>query len=247
VTEAGLSAPPGHYLRGVTSASLPRVWWFPPAAGLLRPSPEKPTTYGKYDLDAQPHVPHPDPELSWLADEPPVSEWSLDSSDATPQRRLARSELFSVLDGLEPPRALAALAEQPELQRRLRSFTGCYFDLGHHAVPTQECELLLHLVSDQQWVRHWLVLLLHDGSSPVVSTTLPIGFDLPDDWGQSPGEDPVPDVVAVDGSSDLTLTGDSVEEFLYRLWVENEIAFRTREGRALSEPLRAYAAHLGSA
>jgi catechol 2,3-dioxygenase-like lactoylglutathione lyase family enzyme len=128
------------------------------------------------------------------------------------------------------------------LQRKMRSYTGCYFDLGDKAVATEAGGTLVHLVSDQQWVRHWLVLVAPDGSSPVLSTTLPLAFDLGED--DSAGEEPIPDVVPLDGSLDLTISADSVEEFLYRFWIENEIAFRAADGDLLVEPFASYRAHM---
>lgn len=219
---------------------LSRVWWFPSSAALPRPTPSGLATYCGYDLDEQPKLADVDPHVGWLRAQPSVTAWALDRSDEFPQRRIVGHELNVLLGDVEPPPALAALAADPGLQRKMRSYTGCYFDLGDTAVPTDVGATLVHLVADQQWVRHWLVLVGPDGQSPVLSTTLPLGFDLGAD--ESPGEEPIPDVVRLDGSLDLTLSADSVEQFLYRFWIENEIAFRAAESDLLTEPFASYVA-----
>jgi hypothetical protein len=40
------------------------------------------------------------------------------------------------------------------------------------------------------------------------------------------------------------VAADSLEEFLARFWLENEIAFRVSDGEALAEPFNTYAAAL---
>lgn len=227
------------------TGELPRVWWFPSSPGLPRPTAAEPSTYCRYDLDAQPALPEVDAGLTWLSAEPPALEWSIDTPDATPQRRLVSTQLLTVLNGKAAPEALATLGARPELQRKVRSYTGCYLDLGDRTVPTDRGGVLLHFLSDQQWVRHWLVFLDDDGQAPVLSTTLPIGFDLPDDWVETPDEEHVPEVIPLDGSLDLTLSADSVEQFLYRFWIENEVAFRTAGGdEPLTEPFQSYVEQL---
>jgi hypothetical protein len=93
----------------------------------------------------------------------------------------------------------------------------------------------VHLLSDQQWCLHWLVYVDANGSESVVTTAEPLGFKLGlDDW-----EKPIPPVVPLDGSYDLRVCADSVNEFLYRFWIENELFYAG--GKATREPLLAYA------
>jgi hypothetical protein len=198
-------------------------------------------TYYGYDLDGQPQLADISPSLAWLRGYPSTSAWALDREDEPAQRRLSAKALRELLPHAEPPAALAALAAEPELQSRMRSYTGCYFDLGDMAARTTTGATLVHLISDQQWVRHWLVLVGSEGSTPVLSTTVPLGFDVGDD---EPGEEPIPAVIPLDGSLDLTLAADTVEDFLYRFWIENEIAFRAAEDEALPEPFASYAARV---
>jgi hypothetical protein len=103
--------------------------------------------------------------------------------------------------------------------------------------------VLLYFLSDQQWCRHWLIFIDAQGDEAVLTSTAPIGFDLPSNWGDEYGEVAVPDVIPLDGSFDVELCADSFAEFLYRYWVENELYFGLAEGH-LSRPVAAYAADL---
>jgi hypothetical protein len=216
--------------------SLPRIWWFPSTEGLQRDGVDA-GTYWAYPLEAQPTIGREaDPELTWLDGQPAAAEWGLDTTDAAPTRPVALDALRAVLTDTPAPTALVTMATRPHLQRRMRSFTGCYLDLADRAVPVAGGGLLVHFLSDQQWIRHWLVLVDGNASAPVLSSAEPIGFDLPgDDW-----REPLPAVVPFDGSVDLTVAADSLEEFLFRFWIENEIAFRHDNGEALNGPFAAY-------
>jgi hypothetical protein len=233
------------YRRRMTAPALPRVWWFPSAPGLTLTG-DKRWTYCPFDLDDQPRLTDVDPQLSWLADWPPVTEWALDNGDAAPVRPTTDEGLRGALDGLRPPTALATLAAQPDLQAKIRSYTGCYLDLGDKAVPVESGGVLLHFLSDQQWVRHWLVLLDAGAPELVMSSSLPIGFTLSEDLEASVESQAIPDVVRLDDTLDLSVCADSLEQFLYRYWIENEIAFRTSNHEMLPEPFLTYAARLHS-
>lgn len=224
-------------------ADVPALWWFPSAPGLAGRTGIDGGTYWAYPLEDQPAI-SADPDLAWLRRQESVPEWALDNPDASPQRRLTLAGLHDLLGEVQPPRALLELAKDESLQRRIRSYTGCYLDLGDRTVPTADGRLVLHWLSDQQWVRHWLILLDSSEESLVLSTTLPLGFNLPDDWGDLDGEPAVPDAVPLDGSIDLSVAATSVEEFLYRFWAENEIAFRIAAGETLDQDLSHYAQRL---
>jgi hypothetical protein len=221
-------------------SSLRRSWWFCEIEG-LRPVPGY-TTYAEFDLDDQPDVGGVDGSLSWLEGQPEHRRWSIHDSDQAPQRRLTAEELAALVRvDLRLPPTLTVLAKRADLQRRIRSATGCYLDLGDELVPTsKEGGYLLHLLSDQQWVRHWLVYLDRDGGESVVTTAEPVGFVLPEDdeWEARP-----PDVIPLDGSFDLQVCADSVGEFLFRFWVENELHFG-RGFRKASPAVSSYAAQL---
>ncbi len=209
--------------------------------GLPGCRPNEPrATYGGHDLDEQPDVPRQE-DLSWLeGGRSEQLQWSIAGEDAAaPVRPLTAAGLEAVTAELPVPPSLRLLAERPELQRRIRSATARYLDLGDFATATTvEGGRLIHVLSDQQWIRHWLLYLDAAGGEAVLTTTEPIGFKLPDDWP------PPPSVIPIgNGEIDLEVCADSFAEFLYRFWIENEIFFAHRQSRALSPPAAAYAAH----
>lgn len=162
--------------------------------------------------------------------------------------RTAHTSLTEKLDllGLERNQADPALLtflDSPDLQGAIRSCTGCYHELGESLVNIVGTDdALLHILSDQQWTKHWLVYCSagpHRGV--VLAADLPYGFDTTDEY-----EAPVPTPLAVTMPSDLTLVADSFEEFLKRFYLENEISFSTVSGDAgfESEQVERYADQL---
>jgi hypothetical protein len=98
-------------------------------------------------------------------------------------------------------------------------------------------------LSDQQWVRHWLLYLDSDGNEGVVTTEAPIDFDLSrdPDW-----QDPPPDKVGLEGAGDLDLCAPNFARFLYRFWLEDELHFALSGERPLSGAVKAYADQLAA-
>ncbi|MGQ1838627.1 hypothetical protein ACT4S2_09225 [Kocuria turfanensis] len=97
------------------------------------------------------------------------------------------------------------------------SATDCYFDLGHHLVPV-DGGYLLHLLSDSQWVRHWLLFVGEGAASAVVTTSYPAGFALDVEesayWKTEPWE--------------YVVCAPSFAEFAWRWWMDNEIFHAVR-------------------
>ncbi len=177
-------------------------------------------------------------DLNWLEGEAEKAKWSVADEGAAPVRPLTAAGLEAVAAGLPVPPSLRLLAERPELQRRIRSATACYLDLGDFAVATTaEDGYLIHVLSDQQWVLHWLLYFDARGGEAVLTSREPIGFDLPASWPAPPCVIPVGS-----GAIELEVCADSFAEFLYRFWIENEIYFAHRQSRALSPAAVAYAA-----
>jgi hypothetical protein len=222
-------------------APLPRTWWFPSIPGYRT---DTRATYVRHNLDDQPRIEALDDQLSWLEADAEKPEWSIDHSDGGgPVRALTPAALDAVSRGLPLPASLRLLAQRRDLQRRIRSATACYLDLGDFRTPTTaNGGYLIHLLSDQQWCRHWLLYLDTAGNEAVATSTEPIGFDLPDDWP------PLPQPVPADGSTvNLEVCADSFAEFLYRFWIENEVWYALHEGRASTQEAASYAAQLSPA
>jgi len=119
MSDLAVSGGPAHPL-----AALPRVWWFSWLPG-YRPGAR--ATYAGYELDDQPPTPA-DEGLRWLENEAGKPEWSI--ADGDPVRALTSAGLEAVASGLPVPASLRLLAARGDLQRRIRSATACYLDLG---------------------------------------------------------------------------------------------------------------------
>jgi hypothetical protein len=75
---------------------------------------------------------------------------------------------------------------------------------------------LLHIVSDSQWVRHWLLYVVDDDDPAVVTTIHQTGFEIHSEeqayWESEPWN--------------YTVCTANFAEFLWRWWMDNEIFFR---------------------
>jgi hypothetical protein len=77
---------------------------------------------------------------------------------------------------------------------------------------------LLHVLSDSQWVRHWLLFVGAVTQTAVVTTRYPAGFELDaeesDYWEEE--------------SCGYVICADSFAEFVWRRWMDNEIFYRLK-------------------
>jgi hypothetical protein len=185
-----------------------------------------PGTYGFHDSPSAPIERELDDELRWLRAEAVVPESLAADSHAPPPIRPATAEELSVLVGSRTavlPASFRAFVAHDEPRRRVRSCTACYLDLGDYVVPTSNGEgWLIHFLSDQQWVMHWLLYFDGHGHEAVIATEVPFGFETDEN---PPG--------TFDGAAvGAAVCAESFSEFLYRFWIENEIWF------ALDKPAR---------
>jgi len=209
-------------------ADLPRGWWFARLPG-YRVEDGPSSTYNRFDLDAQPAVlDRLRRGWGWLANRRPAALWAITQDDDGEDRHVLASARLDEVVGHHPvDPALRSFVERPELQRLIRSCTGCHLDLGDFAVPIAGAPgVLCHVLSDQQWARHWLVWCA-DGQDrgTVLTSTLPYGFDT-GDWYP----DEVPGRIDALAGSDLEVCADSFEEFCFRFWIENELHFASHDG-----------------
>lgn len=171
--------------------------------------------------------------MHFLQDKRPVATWAItQDADWAHSRVLTRKKLSAIVGEHRTPEALNVFATRPKLQKKIRSGTGCHLDLGNFAVPvTGTPGVLCHFLSDQQWVKHWLV---YCGDGPengtVVATDLPYGFETDGQF-----EEDVPRSIDLARASDVTVCADSFEEFIYRFWVENELS-SVQRGEAITDP-----------
>jgi len=198
-------------------------------------------TYRVVNLDAMPPIERFfDGSLDWVRRSPPFTG-SLEGSrdDPTPARAANANELGALGLRQPLPTAFRAFVEDPEPRRRIRSATLCYLDLGAFPVQVSDGGTIVHFLSDQQWVVHWLLYAGADGTEAVLATADPLGFDIDDG-------DPVRTIDASAPPASLAVCSDSFEEFLYRYWAMNELFFRLAMDDTplteLPDELRAYVA-----
>jgi hypothetical protein len=215
---------------------IPRHWWTIGVPGVLE---RRHATYWPLPLDAMPPVGRTfNGTLDWLLDTE-AHNWSLQRGPDDPAERDANAAgLHAIAPGLSSPPAFRLFIEDPEPRRHIRSATACYLDLAHFAIPVSDGGVLVHFLSDQQWVLHWLLYLGPDGSEAVVVCGNPLGFDD----GES---EPLRLVNLSDAQDWLAVCSETFEEFLYRLWIENDLFHRLAVDEtpleALPPELRAYA------
>lgn len=134
-------------------------------------------------------------------------EWSHNTTPFTQEgvgRLLRAGEPRIAVEEL--PADLRAFVSEPELHRRLFSATDAYVDAGERLEPVPGGQLL-HLVSDSQWVAHWLAVIGDDGATGVICSATALGY--PDAAGDA------------DDASAPVWVADSVAEFVWRWWADN--------------------------
>jgi hypothetical protein len=214
---------------------LPRIW-----AGTYLPGyhdwgdefPLAPT-YAGFPLDWLPPVERElDDELRWLLREPPV--------DGSLKGRAKRADLDALLAGAAVvlPPSFAAFIDSADARKRIRSATDCYLQLPESIVRCGE-GWLINVLADSQSCAFWLLYTGADGEAVIV-TEFPPGFAHSEHEAERQQRDPW------SLADDTSVCAGSFSEFLYRLWIENEIFFRLSvpEARApLTEEQRRYGEH----
>jgi len=220
--------------------SLPRAWWSTDLPGYREHS--RPfATYSPFPYSDLPKIEPPlDPGLEWLLAQPKVqgSLGNVDPGDPVPERSATGSQLAALVGGttVELPPAFRTFVSEPGPRLRVRSATACYLDLGEFRVEVAGGGSLIHFLSDQQWLLHWLLFVGADGSEAVIVTERPLGFEADD--RRFARFDPA--------SDDASVCAETFSEFLYRFWIENEIWFRAvrnADQMPLTDEQRRYAEH----
>ena len=213
-------------------AGLDRGWVTIEVPGAPAPSPY--ATYVRYRPEDLPALPADVADLAWLERAARHDDY-LGSAFGEAVRDLSGPAADQLLDGLPLPDDFVRFREGG-LRDRLRSATDSYFDLGDSLVEVDGGHLL-HLISDSQWVYHWLLYVGSDGSSAMVGADHPAGFRLsPEDAAAWPAE-----------AGGYLLVADSFAEFAWRWWMDNDIFYRVVvEESEMTPEDRAYARQYGS-
>jgi hypothetical protein len=196
---------------------ISRLWQTIGVPGVLE---YRHATYSPIPLDAMPPLGRAlDGTLDWLLNAPAHDPSLQRGPDDPAERDADAAGLQAIAPALLLPRVFRTFIEDPEPRRHIRSATACYLDLAQFTVAVSDGGVLIHFLSDQQWVLHWLLYLGPDGSEAVVVTPNALGFD------EGEGE-PIRHVDLNEAANWLSVCSGTFQEFLYRYWVEHELFFR---------------------
>jgi hypothetical protein len=134
------------------------------------------------------------------------------------------------IQGVVLPEAFLRFYTQPKNFSFFESCTGCFFDIAETLVPSQQAEqgYFLPFYHDSQGCLHWYLYLVKGGGHCVVLTGIPIG------------EEPLP--FDPPEATEIQFCAESFEEFIYRIWVENQIWYQLDNSKVpLTDELLAYA------
>ncbi len=198
--------------------TLRRAWVTIGVPGTAHPESSTYVIYPSEGLPALPAALSQGDGLGWLRNLAAIdlgmapNAWSYSSTPLS--REGVEGLLHSAQTGVafeQLPADLQAFASETTMVHRLFSATDAYVDAGERLeqVPGGH---LLHLVSDSQWVGHWLAFIGDDGSTGVVYSPKPLGYleeqDDDDEERDFRADEPV-------------WVADSVAEFIWRWWADN--------------------------
>lgn len=190
-------------------------------------------TYGTFSYEDLPSVAaDADTQFLWLQEQPIQGACSLQDPGSTVAEMLTRVEQgLADTAGIVLPMPLVTFLRSPDIQSRIRSWTACYLELPEYIVPVAGLEngFLIHFLSDQQWCLHWSLLISQAGEECVICSSEAYGF-----------EDETEEKFTRSNPLDLIQPGicfcaPSLTEFLYRFWIENEIAFKASKFTAAKD------------
>lgn len=198
--------------------------WFGQSLGELRPGSG---TYNCYALDELPPIrARLTGNFKWLDAARALRPMGNVEAIEGNLKKLIASNDFRL------PNEFLTFFREPELWRRIRSCTDCYFSLDTQAVEIPgNLGLLVRFMSDSQDCKHWHLYLARDGSKhAVVATYVFRGSESAATRNGKPHP------------RDITTCADSFEGFMYRFWLENEILFASVDGCELPADAAEYLA-----
>ncbi len=155
-----------------------------------------------------------DGSLAWLAKTPRHSQWAIgDRSAAKLSSQLASVIACATSHGVTLPKQLVAFIGTPALHAHVRSVTACYLDVAEKVLPFAN-GYLIRFLADQQGCVFWYLYANKGGSDHCVVCSYEY-FDAVD-------MDYETDEVK---ETDFQFQAESLEAFLLRFWLENEIQF----------------------
>lgn len=211
---------------------LPTGWF-----GIQLPGRPCGSTYCLTALDRLPGLTewHFTGGFEWLVDPGRTLDWSIGSSPderAFDPGTLARVGAAADRDGFQLPVSFRRFLRS-ERRDFVRSATGCWLELAEHTVELSGLSVrLVRFLNDQQGTLFWYLAVGPDGDDGVVvSNDL---LDATERW------------LEPEDTATTYLCAPSFETFIYRFWIENEIAFRVGDGEPLTPDQQRYVERLAS-
>jgi hypothetical protein len=191
-------------------------------------------TYGRYEFERLPPIPFPMcGDFAWLAlastrDQNIGHERSIGNAEAIPRLLQSSSNL-----GLRLPEPFTMFMETPALQRRIRSNTDCFLDLGEVPIlsPVGGGHLIRFL-ADSQGCLFWYLYVTGDSSDHAVVSSPGFYGTEAEQWQEEPAD-----------PREIVFSAESFETFLARFWLENEIWFSEYEKTPMSAVGQTYIEH----
>lgn len=204
--------------------------------GLGRFRPDQ-GTYGEYDYETLPPLPCVlDGSYAWLREYEEVDGHIAEERAEENVPAVAALKQAAHRDGVHLPDELVTFLDDASLAGRIRSATDCFLDVCAAPVRAPDgAGSLVRFLADSQGCLFWYVYVPDERQAHcvVVSTWF---HGLPDEEWQDEPPDP----------ADMRFCAESIESFLCRFVIENEIAFASYEqeplGRLEREYVRRYAA-----
>lgn len=207
--------------------------WWASDLGKYRPSR---FAYSHYPYESLPPVDETQltGKLEWLG---PLEEEGQNEWTARLGKLIAQAQQL----GLKLPKAFLRLMASPELQGRIPSCTGCYFDLSEQIRPCPGSKdgFIIRFLNDSQDVVLWHLYLTPQGKECVLAAVYRLEEQEDPDYIENFTEEKLKAYGA-----ETIVCAPSFEVFLYRFWLENTIWFSLHLGKPpLTEMQRRYLAH----
>jgi hypothetical protein len=197
-------------------------WW-----GVSLASEPDEGSFGPRDFRGLPPLPFAlTGDLAWLAGQPQHEKWAV---GAEPKGSLSDLLLATERLGVTLPPTFLTFLGNPSLQRRVRSATRCFVDLGPAPSPAGD-GYLIRFLGDLRGSQFWYLYVTADGSDHAVVFS-PVYYGGPEE-----------DVDDEYDSGDIHFCAESFESFLGHYWLENEIHFARADGTPLPPGAREYLA-----
>jgi hypothetical protein len=228
--------------------SFPEAWLSVALKG-YRDHPKPYRAYSPFTFGSLPPLPEAsfDSSFSWLPrthDVVPTGKSRFEWAYPAVLERIAKeSERLQITI----PESFKTFMLSVDFPNRIRSATGCAFDLAERLVYVPwEAGYLLRFLADSQGCLFWYLFLKQRGGHCVVVTAKCYGGDptadrefmeahLGPDWNR---EDPPKE------SDRIRMCAPSFESFVYRFWIENEIWYALNEtGGPINDEQKRYLRH----